>query len=324
MLRTRRWGALAACLALSGVHTADAQGSSAWHVQEDNGNLAFWQPSRRRADDNYTQGLRVRIDTDRIPDWASSLARAVLAPGTRGDDIDGFAGHYEFGQEIYTPPFRPPSSHAVMRPYAGWLYGRLAAENPGEHTAQSLSLDVGVLGPPSFAGPVQNAFHAVTGTGPQIGGWAHQLQFEPDFVLRYQDAWLLGDVAIDGRRVITIVPRGALLAGTVHAGADAGADVRVGYNLSHPWEGASRSLLECYLVGGLQGSYVLRNLFLDGDTFRNSAHVGHVPFTSQHDVGVGVRAGRVRIEYLAVTQGREYIGGPVARQYGAITAGFAW
>jgi hypothetical protein len=321
----RERAVLVAFLALSVSGMAGAQGPTAWRLEEDNGNLAVWVPSHRRTDDNYTQGLRLQITTDHVNGLLSRITHAVLDPGGDNSDLLPTGGHYEIGQEIYTPPFRPGGPLPTDRPYAAWLYGRAAGDLITDRRHQSLGLDVGVIGPPALGGPIQNGFHAITGTGPQESGWAHQLQFEPGLILRYDDAFLLGDWSVAGHRIVTLIPRGDLQAGNVHAGADVGVTAHVGYNLSHPWNPMqSRGVLEIYILGALRGSYVLRNIFLDGSTFRPSPHVHTLPLTSSHDVGFGVRIDRVSIECRATTQAREYTDGPVARKYGSITAGLAW
>jgi hypothetical protein len=313
--------ALSATAAHAGV--ARAQGPTAWTLEEDNGNLAVWVPSSHRTDDNYTQGLRLHSATDHVFGFLSTITHTLFDPSSDNPTPD--AGHYEIGQEIYTPPYRPNGPLPTDRPYAGWLYGRAASDILSDRRYQSLGFDVGVIGPPSLAGPVQNAFHAITGTGPQESGWAHQLQFEPGLIARYEDAFLLGDWWAAGHRIITLVPHSDLLAGNIRSGADIGVTGHLGYNLSHPWSLTQvRQAFEMYVTGSLTGSYVLRNIFLDGSTFRPSVRVHTLPLTSEHDVGVGVRFFRLSIECRATTQAREYVGGPDARRYGTIAAGLAW
>jgi lipid A 3-O-deacylase len=322
MTWTRARIALFALLAPSIASSARAQGPTTWRLEEDNGNLAVWEPSRHRTDDNYTQGLRFIVTTDHVFGFLSHISHALLDPG--GDALPG-AGHYEIGQEIYTPPFRPNGPLPTDRPYAAWLYARGASDILSDRRYQSLGLDAGVIGPPALGGPIQNGWHAITGTGPQEPGWAHQLQFEPGIVARYEDAFLLGDWSVGGRRILTIIPHGDLLAGNVHAGADIGVTARAGYALSHPWSlDQVRAPVELYVTGSILGSYVLRNIFLDGSTFRPSPHVHTLALTSSHDVGVGIRIQRISVECRATTQAREYVGGPDARRYGTIAAGLAW
>jgi lipid A 3-O-deacylase len=312
----------------AGASAASASGASAWRLQEDNGNFADWVPSRQRTDNNYVQGLRLRIGTDSIFRWAAAAGRFLLR--VRVDTTDGGTaprtGYYEIGQEIYTPPYRPSGQLPTDRPYAGWLYARVASQDLSDGRQQAIALDAGVVGPPSLAGPVQNAFHAITGSGPQIGGWAHQLQFEPGLDLRYDDSHLVGDWTMAGQRVMTLIPHWDVQAGNVHDGADVSLASHLGYGLSHPWQpdGVSSAPIEVYVSGALQGSYVLRNLFLDGSTFRPSPHVHTLPFTSQTEAGFGVRVQRITLEYRGITQAREYVGGPVARKYGSLIAGLAW
>ena len=286
-----------------------------WSVQEDNGNLAVWVPSHRRSDDNYTQGLRVTSD---VPHPWKLFAR-VLGPAADGDSRA--TQQFAFGQEIYTPTRDPIDPHPGQRPYAGWLYGELSTSVATGARWRSFSTDLGVIGPPSLAGWVQNTFHEITRLGPPVPGWRHQLAFEPGLIVRYGEQYLLLESTLPHGLSFEIAPDWNAAIGNVRTGTSVGARSRLGLHPETPWGDTTARPFDVYLVVGAHEDWVLRNIFLDGSTFRSSAHTSALPFTSSYDVGPAARVLGYTVELRLTTQTREYRGGPVARFVGSIIVG---
>jgi hypothetical protein len=106
--------------------------------------------------------------------------------------------------------------------------------------------------------------------------------------------------------------------------AEAGATVRVGWNLSHPWDARAwkgRADIEGWLSLGGQGEYVARNISLDGNTANAARRVERTPGVTAYDVGVGLRLRRLVVTYHAVTRSREYTTGPQHHTFGSMSAG---
>ncbi len=64
---------------------------------------------------------------------------------------------------------------------------------------------------------------------------------------------------------------------------------------------------------------MLRNLFLDGSTFRDSHRVDKRPVVPEGEIGIGTRIRRVEVQYRAVFRGREYRTQDDPHRYGSIT-----
>jgi lipid A 3-O-deacylase len=276
-----------------------------WSVQEDNGNLAVWVPSHRRSDDNYTQGIRVSVDIGHP--WAF-FAHLLTKDSSVTQQI-------AFGQEIYTPTRYPVDPGPGQRPYAGWLYGELQASTATNERWRELSADLGVIGPPSLAGWVQNTFHELTGLGPFEAGWRHQLGFQPGAIVRYGERYLLLESTLPQGLSFELSPDWNAAIGNVRTGTSVGADARLGLHSETPWGDTTARPFDAYLVVGAHEDWVLRNIFLDG--IRTSM----LPFTSTYDIGPAIRLFGYTMELKLTTQTREYRGGPVARFVGSVIVG---
>ncbi|HEX8905497.1 MAG TPA: lipid A deacylase LpxR family protein [Longimicrobiaceae bacterium] len=249
-------------------------------VTVENDLFAPRRPSERPADYEYTAGTRVSWTSERAGWWA----------GRRRLDADSAARRrtvWEVGQEIYTPRNDAAEPLPGERPYAGWLYGSVSAVEMRPRRTRVLTLQLGATGPPSLAEPVQTTLHRLAGFRAPLG-WAHQLAFEPGVVLRYGESRTL--LAREG---VELGPEWEAEMGNVLTGAKAGVRARAGGR-------------RVYAVAAARGEWVARNLFLDGNTFRDGPRVEKRPFVAQAVAGAGARIGRVGIEYRAVIRGREY------------------
>lgn len=299
-------GRLVCCALVILPNVAKAQ----WSVQEDNGNLAVWVPSHRRSDDNYTQGLRVTSDI--AHPW-KLYARILGAAAADGESHA--TQQFAFGQEIYTPTRYPLDPGPGQRPYAGWLYGELSTSVATGERWRSLSTDVGVIGPQSLAGWVQNTFHEITRLGPPVPGWRHQLAFEPGLIVRYSEQYLVLESTLPSHLSFELAPDWNASIGNVRTGTTVGARGRLGLHAETPWGDTTARPFDVYVVVGAHEDWVLRNIFLNGN------HTSALPFTSSYDIGPATRVFGYTIELRLTTQTREYRGGPVARFVGSVIVG---
>lgn len=95
------------------------------------------------------------------------------------DKYENYQNHYStvrFNIEAYTPDYLPDGSVDVTeeRPYAGWSYGTYSQTIAFSKSYLRLGVDVGILGPDSKAGEVQNWFHRLI-DDVELQGWENQL-----------------------------------------------------------------------------------------------------------------------------------------------------
>lgn len=247
-------------------------------------------------DRHYTSGARVQYAShdDALYDWTRSLSRIVPALGF---EIQAEKWAVEIGQQIYTPEDLDASILVEDdRPYAAWLYARAALQRRGPGPGSSLTmewvgLDVGVIGPEALGEEAQSTFH-----GDKPSGWDNQLDTEITVGLRYLRRQLWEHRFNDWR--LHLIPFIDAAAGTVDTHVGGGASVRFGYNVPNEFEvvhGATRPDWGGYIFSGIEGRWVIRNLFLDGSTFQSSHDVDKEPLVGNVSVGVGLVFKRVEV-----------------------------
>ena len=99
---------------------------------------------------------------------------------------------------------------------------------------------------------------------------------------------------------------------------EGGLTVRAGLN-SHPWSFERDRRFGAYVSFGVREDFVLRNLFLDGNTFRGGPRVKRVPFVWQHELAGGISVGSTSLAYQRIVRGQEFTTGRSSHPYGTIS-----
>lgn len=302
-------------------------------------------------DRNYTNGNRIARTSivDNPNDFAGWVAKRFLgfseSDKTSRDAL--ILSGWAIGQSMFTPEDTTASAPLPnQHPYAGWLYGEysvIAAKGllPTEKPSlQSLSLQVGVIGPSAQGEWAQNHFHHLLGVS-AANGWVNQLHDELGVVLLYDWRWqqyhqridmlskaggLLQDFGFD------VVPNVGFAAGNVLTQASAGATFRIGTHLkdsdlparvrpSTPGGGLFKGKQDFawYAFAGFEGRAVARDIFLDGNTFVDSLRVDRRPFVADFQAGAVLRIGRTQIGYTFVTRTKEFETQGTAQQFGSVS-----
>jgi hypothetical protein len=76
--------------------------------------------------------------------------------------------------------------------------------------------------------------------------------------------------------------------------------------------------LSWQVFAGVQGRAVARNLFLDGNTWEDSASVDRNPYVADFQTGFSVSAGDWRLAYTYVWRTEEFDTQPTRQDFGAI------
>jgi len=190
--------------------------------------------------------------------------------------------------------------------------------NLGSERYDKVQLEVGMVGPASLAEDVQTFWHSLLGLHvPE--GWDNQLKNEPGAVLYYEQAR-----RFDRRESILglemdLVPHFGASLGNVFTYASTGVTGRLGSHLeddfgpprirpSLPGGGYFRPEkgLNWYLFAGAGGRAVLRNIFLDGNTFSDSHSVDKRILVADLQAGVAIQWSRVRISYTQIFRTKEF------------------
>lgn len=288
----------------------------------------------------YTNGIRIARTSalNDVPEAVVDMARPLI--GTIGT-VRWTVG---LGQNMYTPSditVKDPDPND--QPYAGWLYGSVGVLNDletggGKRTQTSVQLSLGVVGPSALGEEAQKTVHSIIGS-PEPQGWDHQLHDEPAVLLNLERRWVVPSQPVyDGLRADFSPHVGAAL-GNVFTHAAAGATVRFG-RLPHFDYGPPRlqphtpgseyfappstedGAVGWYLFAGVEGRLVARNIFLDGNTFRDSASVDKEPVVGDLSAGLVVTIGDVRLSYVQVFRTKEFAGQVGPSLFGGFSVGY--
>lgn len=289
------------------------------------------------ADRNYTSGVKAAYVSPAagVPDWLRGAGGFTRALSGNEPAFWGMA----IGQSIFTPEDitanpAPPDQH----PYAGYLYVQLmvAAEQDaagGERPdfLDTYELEFGMIGPSALGEQAQRGIHQIL-NAPDPQGWDSQLHDEFVFAASFERRWralALSTDYVPGTLEADLTPNAGATLGTLRTEARAGLTARIGYNLRRdygpPRVRPSLAGVEHFHGGfswsvflGLQARAVARNIFLDGNTFRDSASVERKPIVGDLQAGFTVSAGDWRLAYTYVTRTEEFETQPTQQDFGAL------
>ena len=307
---------------------ADAPRNGVWNLLVEND--LFYGSDR-----NYTSGVALAwvASPKPAPDWAVGIARSLPWFPELGEIRHG----YIVGQNMYTPAdislADPPLDD---RPYAGWLYATIGLGIDSAHQTDQFAFTVGVVGPAALAEQNQRYIHRIMGS-PDPKGWDTQLKNEPGIELSYQRRWR--DVATGSFAglELDLTPHVGGALGNVYTYANAGFTVRYGKRLtsdlgpvrirpSPPGSGffIPADTFSWYAFVGVDGRAVARNIFLDGNTWRESRSVKREPLVGDLQWGLAVTWKGARLTYTHVRRTREFETQAGSDDFGAFAVSVAF
>jgi glutamyl-Q tRNA(Asp) synthetase len=288
-------------------------------------------------DRNYTNGARISyLNIDAQPPAAIGKI-AGLVPGFDSDSITGF--FWTLGQNMYTPSdITVAEEQPDDRPWAAFLYGSAGLVSLTENHVDELELTLGVVGPAAQGEWAQKRVHDIIGADePQ--GWDHQLKNEPGAIVSWRRRWPgTFDATLDGL-YFSFEPNVNASVGNIYTYAGTGAIIRMtpfndrfqdtppfvrpampgtGY-FETPEDGFG-----WYLYAGVDGRAVARNIFLDGNTFRDGPSVDKKPLVADLSAGLALTFERVRVSYSAVYRTKEFDGQDENDLFGGISLSYRY
>lgn len=268
-------------------------------------------------DRHYTNGVRFSYLSPEkdIPEPILAFGQAMPFFSKTGDLRYSVA----LGQSMFTPEniaTRTPNPND--RPYAAWLYGSVGLVSETESRIDNLELSLGMVGPSAQGEGTQKFVHDLIGaTNPQ--GWDHQLKDEPGFILLYQRKYRAYYATTEKGYGFDFTPHFGGAIGNIDTHAGIGGTIRFGQDLpsdygpplinpSVPGTGYFEPEKDFgwYLFAGTEGRAVGRNIFLDGNTFRDSPSVDKEWFVADFQAGAAITFDNTRIAYTHVFRTEEF------------------
>ncbi|MGD9816261.1 MAG: lipid A deacylase LpxR family protein [Hyphomonadaceae bacterium] len=332
--RLKTWAAGAALLSvLPGAawaqeHAAGAEGVFSIVVENDSLSSG--------ADRNYTSGIKFTYVSpdDGVPDWLRGSGGFTRAFSGSAPDFWGIA----IGQSIFTPQdITAVPAPADQHPYAGWLYLQIMVgaedDRANPRFLDTYELELGLVGPSALGEEAQRGIHQWLGA-PDPQGWDSQLHDEVAFAVsfdrRWSPAWARLSTNFGGGLEFDLTPNAGATLGTLRTEARVGLTARMGWRIDNDYgpprvrpslsgvEHFEGGRLSWQIFAGVQGRAVARNLFLDGNTFEDSASVERNPYVADFQTGFSLSAGDWRIAYTYVWRTEEFETQTERQDFGAL------
>lgn len=288
-------------------------------------------------DEYYTSGVRLGyfdINAD-LPQAAYALDD-VIPTFEMNETTSVF---YSLGQNIYTPRDITRRTQAPNdRPWAAHLYGAMGLATITDNHMDQVELSLGIVGPAALGEQTQKFVHDYIATdGDDPKGWDNQLDNEPTIGIGWVRRYPQYMTARLGGVSLGVVPYFGATLGNAHTFAQTGFNLRLTPE-TEKWQDSPARVRpglpgtgffelpekgwSWYLFAGLDGRAVARNIFLDGNTFRQSHSVNKKPFVMDANVGLALTYDQYRLSYTLVNRTREFDGQDDSTVFGAISFGY--
>jgi len=301
-------------------------------------------------DRNYTNGIKLSLispdlsayrESGHLPEWTLPWIRRL--PFINEPGLQRNIGLC-LGQNMYTPVATERRSLVRHdRPYAGWTYAGIAFHSKNRRRLDTIEIQAGMVGPASLAEETQSLVHRLRRIDvPE--GWDHQLENEPGLVAIYERKYRMAERAFSGGFALDAIGHLGATLGNVSTYANAGMELRAGWNLPLDFGSAlirpagdtnapvsatgpridKRSGFGLHAFGAVSGRAVLRDIFLDGNTFSHSHSVDKEPFVADLSAGLCLVWNRIKISYSQVFRTREFEGQEERHSFGSVTISLSY
>lgn len=305
-------------------------------------------------DQNYTNGIKLSLvssdltefrDTDRFRPWTVWWANNLpFVNDEEGNDSLQRNIAFSVGQKIFTPQdIQQTGLISNDRPYGGWLYFGTGFHTKTKVRLDTLELQVGIVGPYSLAEDTQNFVHKVRDIL-TAKGWDNQLENEPAFAVIYEQKRRFRPANFHERWGYDVIAHAGGAVGTVYTYGNLGAEARVGWNIpadfgtslirpggdtNAPIDSSDPRLskrhdFSVHAFAAITGRLVLRDIFLDGNTFSSSHDVEKKYLVGDLIVGASAIYEGVKVSYAQVFRTKEFAEQADSHNFGSISVSFTF
>ncbi len=289
----------------------------------------------RDTDRFYTNGVGIELSFDlRLTD---ELA-ARFAPADEWTNPRFGAGlaikQLIFTSSDITDPNPPIDDH----PYSGYLYFAFSFQRADMDKRDHFELDLGVVGERSQAEMVQKFIHNAFPNQDDPQGWATQTANELAINFTYERTWKTHRAEISGVE-LEMLPALGFDVGNISTRAKGQVTLRLGHNLPDDFGPASllgmkdhtvsandwgEGNFSFYIYASMGMDVVVRDLFLDGNTFATSRSVNSEPFVAQASVGIITRYKGLSLGWSQSYQTENFESQPSGQAWGSIVLGYSY
>lgn len=272
----------------------------------------------------YTSGVRATwFDSDiTVPPVIDVMADRIPT----FDLNERTSTFYSIGQNIYTPEdIRIAKQPKYDRPWAAFLYGSVGLATPtfsknGDlHHVDELEFTLGVVGSEALGEPAQKFVHENISNSPEPKGWDNQIKFEPGVVISWQrrapyfletnigsvNTRVEPNLSVSLGNIRTNISTGA----TLVIGSDRNLDTPPRVRPAVPGTGVfftKDDTLNWQVFAGVDSRAVVRDIFLDGNSFTDSHSVDKKYFVGDLSTGVSLFYDDYRLSYTLNLRTKEF------------------
>ncbi|SJZ55794.1 lipid A deacylase LpxR family protein [Novilysobacter spongiicola] len=298
-------------------------------------------------DEGYTSGvmlsmvspnLRDFVDDPCLPGPARWLNTYLARLQPEGFDQQNMV--VSIAQGIFTPSNPQPTNLIEDdRPYAGALLVSFGYNARKADRLRTTQLTLGMVGPASLAESSQDFIHRLTGSQ-EFQGWDHQIHNEPVLNLVHEQSLRSPVVAVAGPLEFDAISHWGGALGNLLTQVNGGFELRLGKRLpddfgSSPVRPAGNNTAPPVDARHTRGwawhgflaadvRLVLRDITLDGNTFRSSHRVDKEPWVAEAALGVALTRGRTKFAFARYFRTREFEGQDRFPAYGSFTVSRAF
>lgn len=284
-------------------------------------------------DEYYTSGVRLTwFNTDFTVPVLLEKADDVVPTVDFNTTTSTF---YTLGQNIYTPDdITEAELDPDDRPYAAFLYGSAGMSTIEDNHIDEFEVTLGVVGPEALGEQAQKFIHKHVSDSNIPKGWKNQLDFEPGVIVSLTRRWPVAYKADFGDFRFQAEPNVNVSLGNIYTYAGTGLNFTFG-----PYQGKLQDTpprvrpaipgtgyfetpdqgWSWYLFAGIDGRVVGRNIFLDGNTFKDSPSVDKKYFVGDASAGAAITLGDYRLSYSYNLRSKEFDGQDKPSAYGSLS-----
>ncbi len=298
-------------------------------------------------DQDYTNGIRASwvspdladyLEDPALPGWIRTINKRLKFFHKQKDGLKRNA-IASIGQTIYTPQdLNRTDIIEDDRPYAGWLFFSMAYQTRNDDQLDSLEASFGVVGPAAFGQEAQDFIHDLRGFE-KFRGWDNQLSNEVRVILLWEHKRKHKYIYnANSRFGFDLIDHGGISLGNVRTYLNAGAEMRVGWAILNdfgtsalrpggdnttpdviwdPRQSVDRNW-GMHAFVSFDARLVGHDIFLDGNSFRESHSVTKESIVLDGAVGLSIMYRGIKVSYAHIFRSKEFTQQRHSHSYGSL------